>query len=359
MTEQTIAPEQAEVPVGDDRDEARLIVKDVFDGIADFGRQLGKLTFGNVAALSALTAAVLYVIGLVRRVAQLHAEGVSTTRGLGLSSLQDYLLEGLGVIVNPGTVLLLLALAILAGGAFVYARLSSTTLADVLARWWGDDETSTNADSGPERTGDSGKQTGEQKVEGSDGESFIDTAMFIASVLVVIFLVLLIPLAEWGPAVVACAPLFALALINAHYGLLKFDGWRNWSLSHARASVLALGLTLALTSVLYAYFEPPSLDQAIIRTSAGREIKGRLLAESNGLVYLVGPRDRNQQAAIIAIPFTSVAEIHIDEGLPRFYKTVPELLKLPQKLGVPFWRVELSKSNSFDFVRTGPRGHAE
>jgi hypothetical protein len=357
MTEQMITPEQGEVPVGDDRDETRLIVKEVFDGIADFGRQLGKLTFGNVAALSALTAAVLYVIGLVRRVAQLHAEGVSTTRGLGLSSLQDYLLEGLGVIVNPGTALLLVALAILAGGAFVYARLSSTTLADVLARWWGDDETSTNADLGPERTGDSGKQT--RKVEGVDGESFIDTITSIPSVLAVIFLVLVIPLAEWAPAVVAVAPLFALALINAHYGLLKFDGWRNWSLSHARASVLALGLTLALTSVLYAYFEPPSLDQAIIRTSAGREIKGRLLAESNGLVYLVGLRDRNQQAAIIAIPFTSVAEIHIDEGVPRFYKTVPELLKLPQKLGVPFWRVELGKSNSFDFVRTGPRGHTE
>ncbi|HEY3830443.1 MAG TPA: hypothetical protein VGL57_14715 [Solirubrobacteraceae bacterium] len=353
--EQPVSPETQHADVeGDDPQNTSVVVKEVIAGVVDFGRQLGELTFANVAALSALTATVLYVIGLVRRIGQLHAEDVSTTRGLGLSSLQDYLLEGLAVIVNPTIAFRLAVVAVLAAAAFVGAKLASTPAADRIARWWGGGETSLEA--GAEADG-----TLSAAAAGSDDSANGSNSRLIRGVwgLGAAGLTLLIPVAEWGPPIAVAVAAAALVYFNLRFELLTINGWRTWSVNHARASVLTAVVMLSALAALYAYFDPPPLDQATIYTSNDQVIKGKLLAESNGLVYLVGTRDRDHQAGILAIPLTSVARMRVSVGEPRFYKTIPELLELPKELGVPFWRVELNGSQLPRFSRTGTHAHPE
>jgi hypothetical protein len=354
-------PDETPGTSGGDAVDARILIAELVQPIREFSRQIGRLTFGNFAAISALVAGALYVVGLVRRVAQLHAEGVATSRGLGLSSLQDYLLEGLAVVVNPTTAALLVVLLILAGAAFLYAALSGTRIADLLARFLSDQDASTHKAVTQEiPLGRVARAAPEHPSLLATYLSILLSLMTIGvGVVFLLGLLLVVPVANWGPGALGVLPVAGVVLINGHYGFLEFDGLRSWSMDHARAVVYCCGITLVLIVTLFAYFDPPSLDRAEVRTLQGRHLVGELLSTSGGDVYLVGTRGHDGQASIVVIPTTSVSTMRISEGGSRFYKTIPELLKLPKLLGVPFWRLELSSGDSIKIVRTGGRSHPE
>ncbi len=329
-------------------DDREQLVKAAVEQLAKFGRQLGELTLANVAATSALIAVFLYVIGLLRRVAQLHAEGVATTRGLGLSSLQDYLIQGLAVIVNPETAALLLVILVASAGAFFLPRLTSLIP---------DSFTFGNGEEGAAPKADALKGSRGESPEGQavDGALTRDMPKWLVKLFVygaIAFFVLLVPLAVWAPFAAGLAALAGLWYANSHYDLLTFGSWRTWTTNHASATVIGLGGSLAVVAALYGYCDPPPLDSAVIHTVQGKQIVGKLLAESNGLVYLVGARDRNGRATIEAVSLTDIAAMNVTAGKSRFYKTVPELLELPEELHMRFWRVERDAHGNWYFART-------
>jgi hypothetical protein len=293
-------------------------VVEIAKHVGEFVQQLGEVTLTNLAAISALTAIMLYVTGLLRRVAQLHAEGVATTRGLAFSSLQDYLVEGLAVIVSPKTAVLILFIVCCGLAAFFLPRLAPL-VDDVPAYPDADEERAVQPDDELDNELD-GASPNRRRQQGVGSKRrvrwfrpLVIGAIFVPCVLCVLF----VPLAVWGPLVVAAAPLGALVYINSQYHILNFNSWSEWSMVHARSTVAAVGATFALMAALYSYCDPPPLNRAVIRTARGRQVTGGLLAESSGLVYLVGPRDSDHRAEILALPLADVAVIHIEEGVLR------------------------------------------
>jgi hypothetical protein len=87
------------------------------DLAADFpgfwGRAWTVVTLGikYATSITAIAGVSFYVVGIAQRLAVLHADHVPVSRGLPLIALQDYLAQGLAIVLSPGTLVLLVGLA--------------------------------------------------------------------------------------------------------------------------------------------------------------------------------------------------------------------------------------------------------
>lgn len=286
-----------------------------YDHVERVARRLGKLTAQNVTAMSAVTVLILYLIGLVRRIGQLHAEGISPIRGLPLLPLQRYFVDGTSVMLNPGT----LGLLFMVGLATTLALNLPTAVKMMEAL---------QADEAGEPATRSPIRAALQRV--------VDRVLMAIGVVVVLLypfaVLLLVPVAEWLPVLAGATPLFVLTFAVAASGVT----WSDWSDRHGRLIALALALTFVLAVGLSAYFHPPSYDRVVILTTDHRRVAGPLIAQADGFMYVAGkPVDqrRGEERTIIAVPAARVASARVSKGSDRYWKTVPELAC------IRFWRV--------------------
>jgi hypothetical protein len=321
--------------------------------LASLGRRIGKLTLANLTAILALSGLLLYGVGLLRRVAQLHAEGVPTTRGLPLSSLQEYLIQGLSVLVDPNNVQLILTIIILAIAALVSPRILATVRLAVEA------DPEPHADDEPSHRNANAVDTLVRvSLLRSLANRMLDKAfrligfvVVVGGCLIVLFVILLVPLAYWGPAVASVIPLSIFLFLNNLFKFVDLASWRSWSQSHARLAVTWLVVTLILLTCLYTYCDPPPLERATVRTVTMGTLTGRLLGESNGFLYLIGPETTvNPQANLILLPVTGIVSVQVRQGVKRYAKTLPELA------GLRFWRLEVEGEKG-RIVRSRPSVH--
>jgi hypothetical protein len=84
-----------------------------------------------------------------------------------------------------------------------------------------------------------------------------------------------------------------------------------------------------MTSVVVkAWFVPPPLDVVTIQTRTGEMLSpARLLGTSDGYVYVLeGHQGAPGPPGITAIPSDEISSMNVRQGIPRTYKTFPQLL---------------------------------
>lgn len=314
------------------------------------GRRIGKLTLANLTAVLALSGLVLYAVGLLRRVAQLHAEGVPTTRGLPLASLQDYLVQGLSVVVDPNNVQ---AIGVVVAVA-VAGLLSPRILAALrpFAEGAVDSHTSDTPNGSDGLVGSSLPTASPPKgiaYRVSRRALAVLAILIVRCVLVVPLLgLLLVPVAYWGPAVASFVPLAMFLWLNSHFKYVDFGSWRGWSQKQARLTITWLVITLLLLTGLYTYFDPPPLERATVRTLAMGTLRGKLLGESDGFLYLIaGHGSTGRQHGLVLLPTSTIVSVQIEPGEKRYVKTLLELS------GWRAWRLEF-EHESVQIVRSRP-----
>lgn len=276
------------------------------DRIGDIGqlvRQLGSFLLRHAAGVLALGAVVLYGIGLFRRLGQLSADHLDAARALPLSPLQTYLLSGLSVVLSTTFVLLLLA----AAGAFVFA----------------DELIGARPDNG--------------KVKGGVRQSWLWEKLeppFLIC-LFAVFLALL-PIRYWLPPILVGGAFVGLYLALVSRGVLP-QSPADFSPAQLRVAGVGIAAVLIAAVSIQAYFNPPPLDKVKIRTDSGEEINGKLLTQDSGFVYLAKLDTRPQhESSILAFSTSQIESMHISEGAPRLFKTLPEVL------GLRLWRLDIA-----------------
>ncbi len=299
--------------------------------------KLGRLTLTNVTTVFALGVLVLYLIGVVRRIAQLHDVGVSTSRGVPLAPLQDYLVSGLGVIVNPATLGLLfivvfVTVVILA--APKAAEMFREAVERVLASYGTGDEPPDDgrADEPDEPNPGKGSRLSPRasrilRAVASVGGGVAVWGSIVACVLVV-------PWRYWVAFAAVAAIAAVLLALNRRYAVVPVSKPTSWERHHARVMASTfLGLTL-IFGLLVAVMMPRPLDRVVVRPLKGKTITGPLLAQANGAIYVADARrDSRTQASVTAIPLGRIQSFHVEDGPLPHYKTLPEMV------GVRFWRV--------------------
>ena len=252
------------------------------------------LTPGHVTALLALGALALYVVGVVRTVGVLHAEGVETLRGIPLVPLQDYLLRGLGVLASPTTAAALVALVALA--ALLVARQPPERgLLEVRA---------------PRAA-----QTGSKRA---------DAAVRAFAILMLLFFSLFMPFSSWVPVYAA----FAVAAIGGLFFGVQAPDPRTLVIQHPQelAAMLVGGVLTA--ALLTAYLWPPPMDRATIRTTDGAHRVGKLIANGDGVAYVLAAASHDRHPAVYAIPFARIVSLRIVNGPPHRDRTLANVLGL-------------------------------
>jgi hypothetical protein len=305
--------------------------EELLDFLRRAGRTLAETSLKNVATIFALAGLLFYVVGLARRVAILEAEGIPTSRGLPLTSLQDYLLQGLAVIIDPNTLGAIAVWVLVIGAILVSPGLAvrvKATFADVSheenadAQTTGEPQTSNGAEESAPATADQGPLW-KRRVRGLVSGFFL--AVFWAAVLyIVIFIaagIIYLPFAAWVPLVLS----FLVAVIViavSKLRVLRVPPWRTWTHVHARlvgATLVAMVLIYVLTRIVLA---PPPLDTATLHLKSGRECAGGLLASTNNALYLVDRSPQTGAAKIRAFPVGQLASLEIAEGPPRRYASL-------------------------------------
>lgn len=282
---------------------------------------LRSLTLANATAFLALGALVLYVVGVVRTIGLLHAEGVTTARGVPLVPIQDYLLRGLGVVTDPGRL----------NGVLIVAAV----LAFPLVLPDPDDEAATDDEHDEDAPGvPAPRPTWRARIRRIAVLAWTHPVMALALTATVI-VGLLTPAAQWLPVVGAIGIIGAILWAAVHLELLPADPVR-WRRPHRRA---VTGVMLAVTLVmvlLAAYLRPPPIQRVRIELAPGsRPLVGKLLAVTDSLVYyLPMRRDRSDAPAIRAIPLGRVTALNVTDGPARRFLTIP------QKLGLRLWHFD-------------------
>lgn len=273
-------------------------------------RGIGVFCLSNATLVLAAFTALIYGVGLLRTLAQLHAEHVQSLRGLPLAPLQVYFVAGLAVILKPTT---MIVLAIVLGlAAFAHAGLRRAEL-----------DFSRPAPDQPTRTEQHESPADE---DDADRPGVVEIAAF--SMLVVVWLVAVlgavlvvaqfVPL-RLGAAYVTFTSTFVLLFLSVRSIAARSP---DTSASLFTAA-LVTGLTLA--TLAFTYVEPPSLDRVTIRATNGRYVRAKLLSQTSSMVYVVGPRrPKDRNASIIAFPTSRIARMEIDQGGRRRYRTVAE-----------------------------------
>ncbi|HEU4702037.1 MAG TPA: hypothetical protein VFS37_06095 [Conexibacter sp.] len=267
-----------------------------------------RLSLADVTALLALGGVALYVVGLVRTVGLLHAEGVDVTRGVPLAPLQDYLLRGLGVVVAPRSLLQIAIAVLLLGVAITSARWAA-----LVDEEGGSSENVQNILFGLFYLA----------LVGLGFTPFLTDNLELAPLLVVPFsFVLIVPPVEWIPAIVPTVLAVAVAWLAKLSGLLG-DELGTWSRAHARVAAAAIAAWLLVAALLSAYLAPPPLDRARIETTSGERLAGGLLTLTASAAYLV---EDGAAARIRVIPVASMRSLWVSEGRPRHYRSIAEQL---------------------------------
>ena len=363
MTEETPIESRNNAP-GPKRPREADAIAEIARVVIAAGEKLGKLTLANVTTVFALAALVFYVVGLFRRMAQLHDVGVPIGRGVPLLPLQDYLISGLAVIVNPYNLPTLLWIALLAS-----VVLGLPTGAAVLSQFRGNsDEGKPSSRSqapivqGAPPTSGPRENAGASDKEDRDGGSHAakDTTLlgrafgWLILAIIVSFpigVVLLIPVATWAPLVAFPVVVIVLLLLNARYGAVPLLTPQRWSKLHARVVASVFLVALSALGALVVWFNPPPLDKVTIRRVQDSAVTGPLVAQANGVVYVAGGRNNTDEAAdVIAVPLGRIASIRITDGVRPYRKTVPELL------GIRFWRAEQDSDGNWHLERTSTGG---
>lgn len=262
--------------------------------VANLGKTVSTPLLKHATLTVALSGAVLYLIGVVRTVGVLKAEGIPLTRGLPIVPLQDYLLRGLSVVANPQIFF-----------GFCFVLLGATLLIAV-----------------DEQKAQGGSQARPNRREANWPTLALGLALLF-------FPVLVVPIAEWVPLVPGAA---AAAFCTVQLGLFGSSDGPGRNLQPV-GYVAGLLVSLALAFGMRAYFNPPPLETARITSVSGKTWKAKLLLDTGDTLYLVGQKDlRTGHRNVQDLPASSFRSVEISDGLPRDFKTVPELF------GIRLWR---------------------
>jgi len=271
----------------------------------------GKPLVKHASLTVAISAALLYLIGVIRTAGVLRIEDIPLTRGLTIVPLQDYLLRGLSVVAQP---------QILFGFGFIL--FGSTVLI-------------ASAETQREFLEEKAKEEkGSAEIDIPNKEDVFQSMRWAAGLGVVFILipVLVFPVAEWLPMLPAT--------LLAVFCLVQLHRWSSTSTQDSPPVGYVMGLlaALAMAWALKAYFDPPPLETATITELDGKQWKARLLLGTGDTLYVLGQRDpQTNHRAIRGIPIASVQSVEVSDGPTRNFKTVPELLGIPL---VRFWEDE-------------------
>jgi len=274
-------------------------------GTAEPRRESRLISLSDATAVLALGGVALYVVGLVRTIGLLRADGVDVKRGIPLAPLQDYLLRGLGVIVAPSS---LEYMAV--GGLLLALVLTSPRWRPLIAQ------------------GRSAEHAGDILVAlGAIAVMQLGLIPTVADQLALLPLMLIpgsfalfVSPAELIPLVVPIVFLGAAAEIASRRGVLP-DDWRSWTRSHARVATAGVAAWLLLTTLLAAYLIPPPLDRATIETTSGEHLAGDLLTLTGSAAYLI---EDGKRARIRVIPTASMRSLWMSSGRPRHYRSIAD-----------------------------------
>lgn len=249
---------------------------------------LGRPLAAHVPSVLALSGIGLYLLGVIRIVGILRAEDIPVTRGLPLLELQDYLLRGLTLTVRPQLLVMLAVFLVL------------ITYVLAIGNWW--------------------------RERGREARAFeMGVDWIVLLTLFVLVPVFLFPLAEW----LSMVPGLALAIVCV--AKLERHNRVTVAATSPRAAFLVVGFFLSLGIAIAgrAYYYPPPLDTVTITRAPATHSSSRLLYESGGVLYLVGPRSESGgNRGIEAVPSSSLQSFEIRDGEARNFQTLPELLGL-------------------------------
>lgn len=258
----------------------------------------------NAAVVLAAATALIYTIGLIRTMAQLHAEHVQTLRALPLSPLQEYFIAGLAVVLSPSALLLFALVFVLLAAIHAFFAFAATvpepepSLAKSLI-----DDLRKFADGGP-----SWREIGSTVLLGLSG--FLLAALWLLAV----------PLLYLKLSAVALAVLAPFVFVSP--GSTPASRKRQARL----ATVVAIVMTGSLISAIL-YLAPPALDRVTIRATNGHYVRAKLLAQTSSMIYLVG-RDDHGDAAVTAFPTARIARMEIVHGPKRHDRSLSDVLGL-------------------------------
>jgi hypothetical protein len=269
------------------------------------------LTLRNVTAITAAGALSLYLVGLFRRLGQLNAEGIDPRRGLTVTSLQDYLLDGAAVVVAT-----LLPVAFVALGLGVVA----SAVPRIAERLW----PAAKKPAGKQQAGDQPPPASTQWL--IDRIAILDRVRSrtwwrrLERVAILLLVVAFVPL-EFLAAFLALG--FVIwALVMA---------WRRMNAeSESRRSGIRFVTTLALGYLLLlavqAYVLPTPLDRlcAITTDRSHSHFAGPFLGQTNASFYVVGQRPNDGGSYIRAMPAARIRAMRIIEGKPKRLHTIAE-----------------------------------
>jgi len=332
LTQQPDEPEAAEA--ARPREHQALVEATRF--LLGFGRKLGNATLGNVTAIFAVLAVGFYLIGIVRRTAQLHEIGVPTSRGVPLFPLQDYLVSGLAVIINPTNLKILIWVAF--GGVTILVLPKVVTfVAELFANRGSGEGVAERFDDGCEEESDHFSD---------DEDRFIPLVIGPAAFVAVIALV---PAAIWFPFVATGVATVGLLLLNRRYRVVPLKAPGSWSPLQARIVACAFLVMCVGFFLLSVWFYPPPLDDVRVRLTENTERTGHLIAQVNGTIYFAAQRrNRYDETDVIAVPLARIKSFRISAGSHAYHRTLPEIL------GVRFWRVALNSRGEIHLRRTPP-----
>lgn len=257
----------------------------------------------SIPALLALGALGIYLVGILQAVGMLRATGVDTYRALAFSSLQDYFLRGVAILLGTTGGLLVLCLGAV-GGYWVFGNRASETIAPP-----------------------------------KPSEGWIGRLGSGATYLVLAVLVLALPVAVTVPVFgVVVAVVVAIAGAR-RVGLLPSDLSEVVDSLPRRLVVAFVGAIVLLATGVQAYVAPLNHEYARVRLSTNKVIAGEYVGAKDGMVYLAGKRPSHEsvgnprQRSMRAIPIARIAELRVSKEA-RYYRTALETI------GVPFLRIE-------------------
>jgi hypothetical protein len=278
--------------------------------------ELADFSLKNLTALFALAALVFYVLGLGRRVAVVLAEGIPTSRAIPLASLQDYLIQGLAVIVDP-SVLLVIASLVLVGFAIPAAK----DIGNWLKRPTEQAEPAEDADAVAEVAPTPGT------VGRLLAKVWILVLVILAALVIAALACILVflPPAAWLPSGVTIVALFAVGFFAARF--------ETWTPATAAAIVALAGLGYLSGEVVQVVLAPPPLDTAKVTPTTGEPETGELLSTANGAVYLV--QREGDEPTITMYPFGQVRSMRISETPPAHYRSFANVIGLVDETWPP------------------------
>jgi uncharacterized membrane protein len=286
-------------------------------------KRVGAFCSAHAPILLGTFTALVYGIGLFRTLTQLHAAHVQSLRGLPLAPLQGYFIAGLAVILDPDILLSLLLTIV----TLIALRVQAESVTP--------SENTAPAFDGPKWAETLNALT---RFFATGHLRSVTRREMIVAVLYAIPLFLLVvnlPFAIMAASAAALVPFLPLGVAGASQGTAP----------RVSANVLAglFIIAIALSLATFVYVAPPSLDHVTIRATNGRYVRAELLTQTSSMVYVIGPRDKNGDASIIAFPTGRIARMEIGHGEPR------HLRSLVDSRGFGFFRLPDIRHRRFAF----------